>query len=666
MDLPTRLSYLFGTEEYVGVRRQLVLLREKLLNHLHRMEKENLHSTCSGSLGEGVAYPTSDDDLMLYRTDNRVVKTYREITQRGDVLMVPSEDFPGYCLLLDVQGSLRENSIQIIHEMPFVSSSFFKSVILSGDRESIHGPCISGNVGSWEYDHACCISCSFWPDVANDWLTRKRSNNWPLSGMIQNIVQNGCHVVPVGDPDSPSGQHEWRLSFSVAERTLMHSFNHTQFLVYNLLRLTLKRIMEKSFPGVLCSYFMKTMLFYTAEKTPLHLWRENNLESCFKTCLSVLYDYVDNIYCPNYFIPEYNMMKRKINHTNRHGMMDIIRTVYDIGIVGILHLSGESHCLNDTLSATDMEYKLDREFMFSYHLWHAFMSVDDVFHSLPHEAVVSYTDCLSTFWRILSECTQNELMNMMWYRGIHSHCLRIIDSLLILQKNNKQKYRLYKTLNPLLPIGFRGDVTTGKLTMATYMYMVGETESALYVIQKLLSEYPPYAIDDSGDELKRRTYIEVMCGRGFSIDYKIRSSYVSSYYLDSRCLNVFPYPLRFFISIMGRHFIDPLTYTFFLQSICFVQLRDQSLLRKSTKCLVNHIHELKYGIHIAYAKVCVGIIKYVQGDYQSACRWLGSVYIIADNFPPPYNKRFSRSVLTYVSCLVHKHFSSEILQNQNQ
>ncbi|KAK3092401.1 hypothetical protein FSP39_002354 [Pinctada imbricata] len=436
----------------------------------------------------------------------------------------------------------------------------------------------------------------------------------------------------------------------------MHSLNHTQFLVYNLLRLTLKRIIDKSFRGVLCSYFMKTTLFYSSENTPLELWRESNLDSCFKVCLSVLYDYVDNINCPNHFIPEYNMIKRKINHRNRHGMLDIIRFIHNIGILEILHLSGESHCLDDTLSATYMEYKLDREFMFSYHFDSAIISIQEFFLSLPHEAVVSYTDCLSTFFRMLFECTQNELTNMMCYRGINSYCLRMMYSLFTLPKNNKHKYRLYKTLKPMLTIGFMADVTTGKLTMATYMYMVGKTESALYVIQRLLSEYPPYAIDKSGDELKRRTYIDVMCGRGYNIDYKARRCHVPFYSLESRCLNAFPFPLRFFISIMDRYFIDPLSYTFVLQSLCYVQLRDESLLRKSTKCLVNHIDDMKNDIDIADARMCMGIIKYVQGDKQSVCRWMGSAYIIADELDPPYNKRYSSSVLTCMSCLLNKHF----------
>ncbi|KAK3093556.1 hypothetical protein FSP39_017268 [Pinctada imbricata] len=368
MDLSTRLSYLFGTEEYVTMRRQLVLLRETFLNH---NREQKVHPICSGSLGEGVAFPKSDDDLMFCPTDLRVVTTYREATEAPDVLMVPSEFSPGYCRLLDVRGSYPNHVLHSINEIPFVSSSLWKQQS-AREGQYIHGPCHSGVIGSQEYDFAFCIPCYNWPDIANNWVIRDRSYDWPTNEMIQNIVRNGCHVVPIGDPDSPCYEHEWRISFSLAERTLMHSFNHTQFLVYNLLRLTLKRVIEKGIPNVFCSYFMKTTLFYIAEKTSIQFWQLHDLEVCFKTCLSVLYDYVDNVYCPNYFIPEYNMIKRKINHTNRHKILDNLRVLHTKGIVDIIHLSGESMCLSATLSPIIMEWKLDREFMFSYHLHFAY------------------------------------------------------------------------------------------------------------------------------------------------------------------------------------------------------------------------------------------------------------------------------------------------------
>ncbi|KAK3093067.1 hypothetical protein FSP39_010664 [Pinctada imbricata] len=497
MDISARLSYLFGTEQYVDLRRQLVLLRETLKNYVYR--EHNLHIIYSGSLGEGVAYPESDDDLMFSLMNYRVMKTYREDTRARDFLMVPSEFSPGYCRLLDVKGSYPDYFISTIHEMPFVSSTLWKQDF-TNEGEHIHGPCQSQTFGTVEYDFAYCIPCCTWPDIANDWVIRERSNGWPSCELIQNIIHNGCHVVPIGDADSPYADHEWRISFSVAERTLMHSFNHTQFLVYNLLRLTSKRVIGQTFPEVLCSYFMKTTLFYTAENTSKQMWQVHNLETCFKTCISVLYDYVDHIYCPNYFIPEYNMIKRKINQSNRRQILDMLRTLHETGIVGIIHLSGESSCLYASLSETIMEHKLDIEFMFSYHLLYGLAGIDFFFNILPHEHTAC--DMLNLYeYQSVLMCNptilESDLKYIIWNKGINSCCLKLMDQLFTSSEMNQQDYQLYKTLEALMRICYRGDVTTGKLTMATHLYMVGKTDSALYVIRQLLSEYPPYVLIDS-------------------------------------------------------------------------------------------------------------------------------------------------------------------------
>ncbi|KAK3092559.1 hypothetical protein FSP39_004431 [Pinctada imbricata] len=658
MDLSTRLSYLFGAEQYVDMRRQLVLLRETMLNYLHR--EKNLHVICSGSLGEGVAYPRSDDDLMISLKNCRVVMTYREATQARDVLMVPSESSPGYCRLLDVRGSHPEDFIHMIQEMPFVSSSLFKQHF-AVEGQYIHGPCQSGTIGILEFDVAYCFPCCTWPDIANDWVIRDRSNGWPSCEMIRNIVGNCCHVVPVGDPDTPYADHEWRISFSVAERTLMHSFNHAQFLVYNLLRLTLKIVIAKAFPGVLCSYFIKTTLFYTIENTPKHLWQMNNLETCFKVCLSVLYDYVNYIYCPNYFIPEYNMIKRKINQSNRRQILDMFRTLHETGVVGIIHLSGESPCLYASLSETIMEHKLDIEFMFSHHLLNGLSGIDFFFNSLSHEHTTCDRLNLYKYQSVLMcnpTILESDLKYIIWNKGVNSCCLKVMDQLFTSSEMNQQDYQLYKTLETLLRIGYRGDVTTGKLTMATYLYMVGKTETALYVIRQLLSEYPPYVVDVNKDELKIQAYMDVMCGRGYTMNYKIRHAHAPRYGLYKDCLNAFPSPLKIWITIMNVFPLDPLTYAYFLESLCHTQHQNPIRLMKSLRCLVNHMNDQKVDGYIVFTRMCVGIIKCVQGDNQSACRWFGSAYVMNDTKPPPYNETMSRSVLTYTACLLNNKFQS--------
>ncbi|KAK3083409.1 hypothetical protein FSP39_021849 [Pinctada imbricata] len=650
MDLCDRLSFLFGTEEYVSLRRDLVLLREELNSYKFRDVRRRF--ICSGSLGEGVAYPRSDDDVMMYNTNTRVVKSYREATQRYDLLMVPSESSPGYCLLLDVNQSYPVNIIHVINEMPFLSSSLWKQYDLQ-EGESIHGPCRSQIVCDYEYDRAECIYFPSWPDIANNWILRNRIQSWPSHDIMRNIIMQGCHVVPIGDQSSFYHEHEWRISFSMAERTLMHSLNHVQFLTYNLLRLCLKRIIAKGSPDVLCSYFMKTTLFYTAENTPSQLWQVENIDTCFKTCLSVLYDYVYHIYCPNFFIPEYNMMKRKVNHTNRQPLLDIIRSLHDIGIVGTIHLCGESGCLDERISFSSIESNLDFEFVNSA-LFNLILS------SLLH--IISTTDIygvLFKLFRLLQSYNACETANIMFRYSIIFCCQQLIDRLLIQLRINKRNYRLHKRIETLLRIGYRVDVTTGKLTAATYMYLIGKTESALSHIRRLLSEYPPYALACRSNNDTLVAYMDVMCSRGYTIGYKVRQAYALRHRLIENVLNALPQPLRILISTFPDNIsvpLEPLSYTYVLESLCYIRLQNFALLKKSTRCLVDRLDDLTDNYYIVFTRMYIGIIKYEQNDDQSACRWFGSAYIIANTLPPVFCKPSSDSIMTYLACLLNRRF----------
>ncbi|KAK3082712.1 hypothetical protein FSP39_003304 [Pinctada imbricata] len=659
MDLCGRLSFLFGTEEYVRMRRGLVLLREEFFNHT-LINYQLRRFICSGSLGEGVAYPPSDDDLMMYLTNIRVVKSYREATQRYDLLMVPSEYSPGYCLLLDVNQSYPPYMIHVIDGMPFLSSLLWKQWNLP-EGASVHGPCQSQDFDNYDYDFARCIQFSFWPDISKEWISRNRPHCWPSPKIMQNIIMQGCHVVPIGDQTSSYHQHEWRISFSVAERTLMHSFNHVQFLTYNLLRLCLKRVIEKGRPGLLCSYFMKTTLFYTVENTPSQLWQADNINACFKTCLSVLYDYVDHVYCPNYFIPEYNMIKRKINHTNRQPLLDIIRSLHDMGIVGTIHFCGESKCLDERISFSVREAISDYEFLNSLHFSLTFTSLKDFISTNDIDGV------LFKLFRLLQRYSACEMGNIIFRHGVIFCCKKLIDRLLLQLRINKWNYSLHKSIETLLRIGYRSDVITGKLTAATYMYLIGKTKSALSHIRCLLSEYPPYAINFSSNNDTLAVYREVMCSRGNTMNYKVRHAHAPHYFLSRDFLNALPPPLRILISTFagdiatGLYFIDisveSICYTNVLESLCYIRQQNFVLLNKSIRCLVNLDDMIKDGDK-TNTRMYIGIIKYEQNDSQSACRWFASAYIIAKGLHPycKHGKSSSDSIVIYVACLLNRRF----------
>ena len=81
---------------------------------------------------------------------------------------------------------------------------------------TVLGPCISGGIGTLEYDEANCFVSDFWPPSASSWIDRCHS--WPLPHVVDDIVRTGCHFIVKGRKLEKHADNEWRISFSQAEQ----------------------------------------------------------------------------------------------------------------------------------------------------------------------------------------------------------------------------------------------------------------------------------------------------------------------------------------------------------------------------------------------------------------------------------------------------------------
>jgi hypothetical protein len=100
----------------------------------------------------------------------------------------------------------------------------------------INGPCLSDRFGIM--DQAFCLRYNKWPSKARQWVDRPRFCGWPPESLINNIVQRGVLLVPIG---SKSDSHkdnpfEWRISFSVPEKMLIYSFLFLIFIQHLLIK----------------------------------------------------------------------------------------------------------------------------------------------------------------------------------------------------------------------------------------------------------------------------------------------------------------------------------------------------------------------------------------------------------------------------------------------
>lgn len=279
-----------------------------------------------------------EDEVVKYR------KNGKKVTLR--INKDPEYWEAGYVLLKYISGrsdTLPKNvkCINCSKLNGFVSSHRFKESVLDRRKNEslnnnyfIHGPCISYRGFRRDIDIAYSFECNFWPLQANEWIRRPRL--WPSQKLVNEIEQNGCHVVPLGPLKDVKDDMLWRLSFNNAEQRLVFAFNHTQFLCYGLLKAVIKECIQKlkGYPeNTLCSYFIKTLMFWMIQDTAIDLWQPNNILICYVMCLVRLLVWVNNEECPNFFIPSRNMFKIKVTEQTKKHQLNTVAEVFKLGVL---------------------------------------------------------------------------------------------------------------------------------------------------------------------------------------------------------------------------------------------------------------------------------------------------------------------------------------------
>ncbi|XP_061188880.1 uncharacterized protein LOC133197056 [Saccostrea echinata] len=344
------LNYKFGTSEQLAMRRDVVDITETLMN---RARTRHDHSIwMSGSQREGIRKMNSDIDVMYWQNNYRVIwdsSQCRNYKYYGQTLILSdcSDSLPGHTLLQLLTLPLINTEVMSarikLYGRHYISSSKYRQIMCSTiiPNSIIHGPCSSGFFAEegGEYDIAHSLTSDFWPPSAYQWITRCHSLSWPPAPVVDDIVKSGCHFVPIGPKLGYHEDHEWRISFSVAEYKLLCSMNHCQFLTYGLLKLFLKHVINKGLneeDKLLSSYNMKTAVFWVVQQNTIPQWCPQNLLECFWVCFKLILKWVYEGDCPNFFIPQNNMFRAKIYGEAQKTLFFRLESLYKKGIGSLL------------------------------------------------------------------------------------------------------------------------------------------------------------------------------------------------------------------------------------------------------------------------------------------------------------------------------------------
>ncbi|XP_062597566.1 uncharacterized protein LOC134258994 [Saccostrea cucullata] len=315
-----------GTPAEVDIRRQVRDIEETIYNsasstvELPFLRHPNFFRVATGSQREGFRFEGSDADFLYWWTNHKVIchpKQENLYDKETLIMMEYCDDSPGSALLKVKKWSdwrIISDSYVAFKDGTYMSSLKYRESTrnLVVKNSQTHGPCASGQLGNGVYfDNAHSLKCDFITPIASSWIKRCLAKGWPDSTVLQYARKTGCHFVPIGRRDSPDQDYEWRISFNLVELECVKCMNHVQFTCYGLFKIFLRKVIRPLMDDkeILCSYFLKTIMFYMIQENEKSFWSPENLINCFWTCFKHLISCVYKGNLPNFFIQENNMFQ---------------------------------------------------------------------------------------------------------------------------------------------------------------------------------------------------------------------------------------------------------------------------------------------------------------------------------------------------------------------
>ena len=342
-----------GTEEMVKIKQDYCKIDDRIMSS----DVDNIQKYFTGSKAEGLDLPGSDRDFMHdfnnifdLEVSESLIQLFQS-TRRHKFILKPDEERPGFAMLKCCSSvenlTLHQSLCYIGHDLYLGKSAFFSALHIDHPlihKVNIQGPSnetwtIFDNIDESGVDMVPSIRCQFWPTAAKEWIDRPRHYGWPTLQDRDKIVRFGYHLVPVGHPHSPMKEMQWRISFSIAERTLVWSFNHVQMQCYAVMKLILKEFIKvkssDNTKDVLCSYFIKTFLLWQYEETDPSFWQIKNLRGCIMYLLHEFYKSLQGGVLRHYFIPQFNLLEVKLAGSAKGELLTLFDIViqYDMAII---------------------------------------------------------------------------------------------------------------------------------------------------------------------------------------------------------------------------------------------------------------------------------------------------------------------------------------------
>lgn len=577
ISLYNAMMLLLGKEKHIKMRRTEIDIYDQLYNEACGGHKCRINT---GSRKEGFRRYFSDLDCFGYLTRHRVVRSLTDLHSYDPVtdsviLVEHHPTIPG-TVYLCLKESFSKNGVKI-NRIKLVDNFIQRNMYIR------HNGIFHVKSLRIKRDLAVGFACGQWPLQTDDFVARCKKFGWPTKNTLENMMSSECFFAPIGSRQSrhdndPNSDIEWRLSFVKAEQILVRAMNHCQFLCYALLKSFIKKVVNKNAKEeeekLLCSYYIKTAMFWCIQTDPGYKWSKENFFECFWKCYKLLLSWVYAGYCPNFFIPQNNLFVCKIVGADQERLFTEMYKLY---------CSGKQCFSTITRLQTALKYgarpKLTELIFNQVHFTDRLIAeaVDDI--NILQCQDITYAFKALPLYKVLPIDTSNFeqiLITMHVFNIFHDialskqswcHCKTKC-------KNNRQLYKKHKKVGiKLLRLTSKYGPTSDSLYLALFWYIDGNYSHSLNILKKISRRLYQDHVFFCDNDYVEQSYTRKMQGQPMSVRIKQGMAFWIYIYSNSAFSE-----LNIEISLLRKQgipaclTISPFVFTEFLTFLCHYKL----------------------------------------------------------------------------------------------
>ncbi|XP_033884678.1 nucleotidyltransferase MB21D2 [Acipenser ruthenus] len=160
------------------------------------------------------------------------------------------------------------------------------------------------------YDIVPVVSFKGWPAVAQSWLME---NHFWDGKITEEEVISGFYLVPACSFKGRK-ENEWRLSFARSEVQLKKCISGSLMQAYQACKAIIIKLLSR--PKAISPYHLRSMMLWACDRLPTHYLSQEDYSAHFLLGLiDDLQHCLVNKMCPNYFIPQCNMLEHLSDET---------------------------------------------------------------------------------------------------------------------------------------------------------------------------------------------------------------------------------------------------------------------------------------------------------------------------------------------------------------